>query len=61
MWRRGSWRFYFGLPPYGFYFHKTRPSPSKEEYLSMLEEYKKNLEDEAEVVKKEIEEIKSEP
>jgi hypothetical protein len=58
MWRRGSWRFYFGLPPYGFHFHKARPGPSKEEYLSMLEDYKRNLEDEVEVVKKEIEEIK---
>jgi len=46
MWRRKSWRFYFGFPPFGFYFHGIRPFPSKEEYLSMLEDYKRELEEE---------------
>lgn len=35
-----------GLPPFGFYFHGIRPFPSKEEYLSMLEDYKRELEEE---------------
>ncbi|MCK4387597.1 MAG: hypothetical protein KAW00_02390 [Dehalococcoidia bacterium] len=61
MWRRGSWRFYFGLPPFGFYFHGARPFPSKEEYLGMLEDYKKNLEEELREVEKEIEEVRKSP
>ncbi len=35
-----------GLPPFGFYFHGISPFPSKEEYLSMLEDYKRELEEE---------------
>jgi len=58
MWRRRSWRFYFGFPPFGFYFHGFRPSPGKEEYLKMLEEYKKDLEEELKEVEKEIEEVR---
>ena len=59
--RRGTWRFYFGLPPYGFYFHKPRALPSKEEYLGMLEEYKKELEEETKEVETEIEETRANP
>ena len=52
MWHRRSWRFYFGFPPFGFYFHGFRPFPSK------LEEYKKELEEELKEVEKEIEEVR---
>ena len=58
MWRRRSWRFYFGFPPFGFYWHGLKPFPSKEEYLSMLQEYKDALEEELKEVEKDIEEIK---
>ncbi len=58
MWRRRSWRFYFGFPPFGFYFHGLKPSPSKGEYLDMLQEYKKELEEELEEVEREIEEVR---
>ena len=58
MWRRRSWRFYFGFPPFGFYFHGLKPSPSKEEYLDMLQEYKKDLEEELREVEREIEEVR---
>ncbi|OIP26291.1 MAG: hypothetical protein CO103_04380 [Chloroflexi bacterium CG_4_9_14_3_um_filter_45_9] len=58
MWHRRSWRFYFGFPPFGFYFHGFRPFPSKKEYLDMLEEYKKELEEELKEVEKEIEEVR---
>jgi len=58
MWRRRSWRFYFGFPPFGFYFHGLKPFPGKEEYLDMLQEYKKDLEEELKEVEKEIEETK---
>lgn len=58
MWRRRSWRFYFGVPPFGFYFHGPRPFPGKEEYLSMLEDYKRDLEEELKEVEQEIEEIR---
>ena len=61
MWRRRSWRFYFGLPPWGFYFHGMKPSPSKEEYLEMLEGYKKELEEELKELEKEIEEVRRSP
>ena len=57
MWRRKSWRFYFGVPPFGFYFHGLRPFPRKEDYLRMLQEYKKELEEELEEVEKEIKEV----
>ena len=56
--RRKSWRFYFGFPPFGFYFHGIRPFPSKEEYLSMLEDYKRELEEELKEAEREIEETK---
>jgi len=58
MWRRRSWRFYFGFPPFGFYFHGLKPLPSKKEYFDMLEEYKKDLEEELKEVEKEIEETR---
>ena len=57
MWHRKSWRFYFGIPPFGSYFHGFRLSPSKEEYLDMLQEYKKELENEVRDVEREIEEV----
>ena len=57
MWRRKSWRFYFGVPPFGFYFHGPRAFPRKEDYLRMLEEYKKELEEELKEVEKEIKEV----
>lgn len=59
MWHRRSWRFYFGLPPFGFYFHGLGRSPSEKEYLNMLEDYKKDLEDELKGVEKEIEDVKN--
>ncbi|MBN2185980.1 MAG: hypothetical protein JW732_00800 [Dehalococcoidia bacterium] len=58
MWRRRSWRFYFGFPPFGFYWHGLKPFPSKEEYISMLQEYRDALEEELKEVEKDIEEIK---
>ncbi len=58
MWRRKSWRFHFGFPPFGFYFHGIRPFPSKEEYRGMLEDYKRELEEELKEVEKEMEEIR---
>jgi hypothetical protein len=61
MWRRRSWRFYFGFPPFGFYFHGLKPFPGKEEYLDMLEEYKKDLEEELREVEREIKEVKGNP
>jgi len=59
MWRRRSWRFYLGLPPFSFYFQGPRQSPSKQEYLDMLEEYKGDLEKEIKEVEQEIEYVKS--
>ena len=61
MWRRRSWRFYFGFPPASFSFHGLRPFPTKEEYLNMLEEYKKDLEEELKEVDGEISEVKGSP
>ena len=61
MWSRKSWRFYFGLPPFGFYFHGSRQAPSKQEYLDMLEEYKGDLEKEIKEVEQEIEYVRSSP
>jgi len=61
MWRRRSWRFYFGFPPFGFSFHGIRPFPSKEEYLGMLEDYKRELGEELKELEKEIEEIRKSP
>ena len=58
MWRRRSWRFYFGFPPSGFYLRGFRPLPSKEDYLDMLQEYKKELEEELKEVEREIDEVK---
>jgi len=58
MGRRRSWRFYFGLPPFGFYLRGFKPFPSKEDYIGMLEEYKKELEEELKEVETEIKEIK---
>jgi hypothetical protein len=58
MWRRRSWRFYFGFPPFGFYFPGLQPLPSKKEYLDMLEEYKKDLQDELKQVERRIEETR---
>lgn len=56
--RRKAWRFYFGFPPIDFYFHGWKPFPSRKEYLDMLEEYKKDLEEELLEVAREIEETK---
>ncbi len=50
-----------GLPPFGFYFHGISPFPSKEECLSMLEDYKRELEEELKEVEREIEEPKKGP
>ena len=61
MWRKRSWRFYFGFPPFGFYFHGPKPFPGKEDYLRMLQEYKKELEEELEEVEKEIKEVGGSP
>ena len=61
MWRRRSWRFYFGFPPFSFYSHVLKPFPSKEEYLGILQEYKDELEEELKEVEKDIEEIKKSP
>ncbi len=58
MWRKRDWRFYFGFPPFGFYFHGLKPFPSRKEYLEMLEEYKSDLEEELKAVEKEIEETR---
>jgi hypothetical protein len=58
MWHKRDWRFYFGFPPFGFYFHGFKPFPSGKEYLDMLEQYKKDLEEELKEVAKEIEETK---
>lgn len=41
----------------GFHFHPPRRFPSEKEYLEMLELYKKELEEELEGVKQEIEEL----
>ncbi len=57
MWRRKSWRFYFGIPQLRFYFHGPRPFPRKEDYLRMLQEYKEELEEELREVEKEIKEV----
>ena len=58
MWRRKSWRFYFGLPPFGFYSHGVKPFLSKEEHLEGLEQYKKELEEELSEVEKEMEAVR---
>ncbi|MCK4354306.1 MAG: hypothetical protein KAW83_03545 [Dehalococcoidia bacterium] len=58
MWHRRSWRFYFGIPHFGFYFHGPKPFPGKEEYLNMLREYKKELEEELQEVEKEVNEVR---
>lgn len=44
--------------PFGFYFHEISPFPSKEECLSILEDYKRELEEELKEVEREIEEPK---
>jgi len=57
MWRRSSWRFYFGLPPVGCYFRGLKSFPGKQEYLDMLQAYKEELLEEIKEVEMEIEEI----
>ena len=57
--RRRDWRFYLGLPPFGFYPPWAKPFPSKEDYLEMLRGYKEDLEDELREIEKEIEDIKN--
>jgi len=47
-----------GFPPFSFYFHEIRPFPRKEEYPSMLEDYKRELEEELKDVERKIEETK---
>ncbi len=49
-------RFYF--PPFGFWLGGPPRFPGKEEYLQMLEEYKRSLEAELAEVNKELEELK---
>ena len=61
MWHRRSWRFYFGIPPFGFYFHGPRPFPGKEEYLNMLQEYRRELEEELKELEKEINKVRESP
>ncbi|MCD6567200.1 MAG: hypothetical protein J7K94_00430 [Dehalococcoidia bacterium] len=61
MWRRKSWRFYFGLPPVGFYFRGLKSLPEKQEYLGMLQDYKEELLEEIKEVEMEIEEVKKNP
>lgn len=58
-WRRRGFHagFRFGFPPFLFYFG-SRPFPSKEEYIKMLEDYRGKLEAELQEVTKEIEELK---
>ena len=58
-WRRHGFHagFRFGFPPFFFYFG-SRPFPSKEEYIKMLEDYRGKLEVELQEVIKEIEELK---
>ncbi len=58
MWRRRPWRFYLGFPPIGLYSHGFRPFPTESDYLEMLEEYRKDLEQELTDVGKEIDEIR---
>jgi hypothetical protein len=50
--------FRFGFPP--FMFWGFRPFPMKEEYLRMLEEYKRDLEAELSRVTREIDDLKRE-
>ena len=59
MWRRrymhhGS---HYGFPHLSFLFHGFRPFPLRKEYLSMLEGYKKRLEEELKEINEEIEEL----
>jgi hypothetical protein len=58
MWSKRSRRFWFGLPPFGFFFQGFKPFSDRKEYLEMLEEYKRDLEGELKEVEKEIEETK---
>jgi len=58
MWRRKPWRFYFGFPPIGFYSQGFKPFPGEKEYLEMLEEYKKDLEEELMAVEQEVRETR---
>ena len=58
--RSRLWRFYFGFPPFEFYYHgRVKPMPNKEEYLQMLEEYRVDLEEEIKELDREIEEMKN--
>jgi len=60
MWWRGRGfhaGFRFRFPPFLFYLG-SRPFPSEEEYVKMLEAYKEELEAELQEVTKEIEELK---
>lgn len=47
-----------GSPHSGEWFHGIRPFPRRKEYLEMLDEYKKRLEEELKEVASEIEELK---
>lgn len=49
-------RFYF--PPFGFWLGGLPHFPRKDEYLRMLEDYKKSLEAELQEVNKELEELR---
>lgn len=47
-----------GSPHSEGWFHGIRPFPRRKEYLEMLDEYKKRLEEELKEVASEIEELK---
>jgi hypothetical protein len=57
--RRG-FKFRYGfMPPFGFYFRSAWHFPRRQEYLTMLEEHKAELEEELREVEREIEWAKS--
>lgn len=60
MWRRRYMHYgsRSGSPHSGEWFHGIRPFPRRKEYLEMLDEYKKRLEEELKEVASEIEELK---
>jgi hypothetical protein len=60
MWRRRSWRFYFGLPPKDFYFRGLKSFPERQEYLDMLRSYKEELLEEVKEVESEMDEVNKE-
>lgn len=56
---RGGFGFQgYGPPGFGFFMHGPRPFLRRQEYIEMLEEYKRELEAELKDVDKELEEWK---